>query len=44
MKLHASGEDYLEAILMTIPFRCAPRHQRNMKPGTSNAASRNLLE
>ena len=31
-------------MLMTIPFRCAPRHQRNMKPGTSNAASRNLLE
>ena len=34
----------LRFIFMTIPFRCAPRHQRNMKPGTSNAASRNLLE
>ena len=44
MKLHASGEDYLEAILMTIPFRCAPRHQREMKHSASNAASQNLLE
>ncbi|MDE6766758.1 MAG: hypothetical protein K2J35_01015, partial [Eubacterium sp.] len=25
-------------IVMTIPFRCAARNKRNMKPGCSNAA------
>ena len=32
------------AMRMTIPFRCATRHQKVMKHGVSNAASRNLLE
>ena len=31
-------------IFMTIPFRCAPRHQRGRNTSTSVAASRYLLE
>ena len=33
-----------QLMAMTIPFRCATRHQKVMKHGVSNAASRNLLE
>ena len=44
--LVTSTQDRAEqnAIFMTIPFRCAPRHQREMKHSASNAASQNLLE